>query len=58
MSDNHWETQPRKDKGEFTFRYEFWKHLGRGSLKGFPLRGRDNALALSATLAKGSCHRR
>jgi len=25
MSQNHWETQPRKDNGEFTFRYEFWK---------------------------------
>lgn len=25
MSDNNWETQPRKDNGEFTFRYEFWK---------------------------------
>ena len=25
MSDNHWETQPRKDNGEFTYRYEFWK---------------------------------
>ena len=25
MSDNHWETQPRKENGEFTFRYEFWK---------------------------------
>lgn len=22
MSDNHWETQPRKENGEFTFRYE------------------------------------
>ncbi|MCR4790935.1 MAG: hypothetical protein K5839_07655 [Treponemataceae bacterium] len=25
MSQNHWETQPRKDNGEFTYRYEFWK---------------------------------
>ena len=25
MSDNGWETQPRKPNGEFTFRYEFWK---------------------------------
>lgn len=25
MSQNHWETQPRKENGEFTFRYEFWK---------------------------------
>jgi len=22
MSQNHWETQPRKDNGEFTFRYK------------------------------------
>jgi len=25
MSDNNWETQPRKENGEFTYRYEFWK---------------------------------
>ncbi len=25
MSDNNWETQPRKPNGEFTYRYEFWK---------------------------------
>lgn len=28
-SDNHWETQPRKDNGEFTFRekYNLWKEI-------------------------------